>query len=225
LAIATSETHNFFCKVGYITGLAVWPMNPCEHELMNDPTPDDVDMSDLLARASAGDQSAAAVIMQSLYDDFRRVAAAQLRREPPGHTLQPTALVHEAFLRLIDQRRVSWQGRTHFIAVGAQAMRRILVDHARAAHRAKRGGERRRVELDDRWTVSPRDNDDVIAIDDALNDLATLDPRQAKIVELRFFGGMTNEEVAGFLGVSRATVDRQWRAVKAWLRSQLQGTE
>jgi RNA polymerase sigma-70 factor, ECF subfamily len=200
-------------------------MNPCEHEVMSDPAPDDGDLSDLLARASAGDQSAAAVFMQSLYDDFRRVAAAQLRREPPGHTLQPTALVHEAFLRLIDQRRVSWQGRTHFIAVGAQAMRRILVDHARAARRAKRGGERRRVELDDRWTVSPRDNDDVIAIDDALNDLATLDPRQAKIVELRFFGGMTNEEVADFLGVSRATVDRQWRAVKAWLRSQLQGTE
>ena len=213
------------CQVGYIAGLAVRPMNPCETELMTDPAPNDVDMSDLLARASAGDQSAAAVFMQSLYDDFRRVAAAQLRREPPGHTLQPTALVHEAFLRLIDQNRVNWQGRTHFIAVGAQAMRRILVDHARAARRAKRGGERRRVELDDRWTVSPRDNDDVIAIDDALNDLATLDPRQAKIVELRFFGGMTNEEVADFLGVSRATVDRQWRAVKAWLRSQLQGAE
>jgi RNA polymerase sigma factor (TIGR02999 family) len=160
-----------------------------------------------------------------LYDDFRRVAAAQLRREPPGHTLQPTALVHEAFLRLIDQSRVQWQGRTHFIAVGAQAMRRILVDHARASKRVKRGGERRRVELDDRITVSPRDSEDVIAIDDALQVLATLDPRQAKIVELRFFGGMTNDEVATFLGISRATVDRQWRAVKAWLRVQLQGDD
>jgi RNA polymerase sigma-70 factor, ECF subfamily len=183
----------------------------------------DNDMNDLLARASSGDQAAAAVFMQSLYEDFRRVAAAQLRREPPGHTLQPTALVHEAFLRLIDQRRVNWQGRTHFIAVGAQAMRRILVDHARAAKRAKRGGGRQRVELDEHMTVSPRVNEDVIAIDDALLELAKLDPRQAKIVELRFFGGMTNDEVAQVLGVSRATIDRQWRAIKAWLREQLQG--
>lgn len=183
----------------------------------------DCDLNELLTRASSGDQSAAAVFMQSLYDDFRRVAAAQLRREPPGHTLQPTALVHEAFLRLIDQSRVNWQGRTHFIAVGAQAMRRILVDHARAARRTKRGGGRHRVELDDRMTVSPRDNDDVVAIDDALEALAELDPRQAKMVELRFFGGMTNDEVAQVLGVSRATIDRQWRAVKAWLRQQLQG--
>jgi RNA polymerase sigma-70 factor, ECF subfamily len=183
---------------------------------------DDVDMSALLAQAASGDQSAAALLMQSLYDDFRRVAAAQLRREPPGHTLQPTALVHEAFLRLIDQRNVTWQGRTHFIAVGAQAMRRILVDHARAARRVKRGGERRRIQLDESLTVSAKDNDDILAIDDALNDLAALDPRQSKIVELRFFGGMTNEEVATVLGISRATVDRQWRAIKAWLRSQLQ---
>ncbi|MGV3483904.1 MAG: sigma-70 family RNA polymerase sigma factor [Planctomycetaceae bacterium] len=185
----------------------------------------DDDMNELLTRASSGDEAAAAVLMQSLYDDFRRVAAAQLRREPPGHTLQPTALVHEAFLRLIDQRRVNWQGRSHFIAVGAEAMRRILVDHARAAQRVKRGGERRRVEWDDRLTISPRDNEDVIAVDDALNDLAMLDPRQAKIVELRFFGGMTNDEVASVLGVSRATIDRQWRAIKAWLREQLQDDE
>lgn len=183
---------------------------------------EDNDLNEVLTRASAGDEAAAAIFMQSLYDDFRRVAAAQLRREPPGHTLQPTALVHEAFLRLIDQRRVSWQGRSHFIAVGAEAMRRILVDHARAANRVKRGGERRRVEMDDRLTVSPRDNQDVIAVDEALNDLAKLDPRQAKIVELRFFGGMTNDEVAHVLGVSRATIDRQWRVVKAWLREQLQ---
>jgi RNA polymerase sigma-70 factor (ECF subfamily) len=183
------------------------------------------DLNELLVRASDGDQTAAAAFMESLYEDFRRVAAAQLRREPPGHTLQPTALVHEAFLRLIDQRRVTWQGRTHFIAVGAQAMRRILVDHARAAKRTKRGGARRRVELDDRMTVSPHDNEDVIAIDDAINELALLDPRQAKLVELRFFGGMTNEEVAQVLAISRATVDRQWRAAKAWLRDQLQGDE
>ena len=188
-------------------------------------SPNDQDMSELLEKAAGGDSSAAALFMQSLYDDFRRVAAAQLRREPPGHTLQPTALVHEAFLRLIDQRRVNWQGRTHFIAVGAQAMRRILVDHARAARRIKRGGERHRVELDERWTVSPKSNDDILAIDDALNELAELDPRQSKIVELRFFGGMTNEEVASALGVSRATIDRQWRVIKAWLRSQLQGVD
>lgn len=186
---------------------------------------DDGDMDALLERASSGDEAAAAVFMQALYDDFRRVAAAQLRREPPGHTLQPTALVHEAFLRLIDQKRVHWKGRTHFVAVGAQAMRRILVDHARASKRVKRGGERRRVELEDLAMVSPRSNDDVLAVDDALEVLAKLDARQAKIVELRFFGGMTNDEVAESMGISRATVDRQWRAVKAWLRGQLQNDE
>lgn len=189
---------------------------------MNETKIDDDDLNRLLDRAVDGDPDAAALFMQALYDDFRRVAAAQLRHEPPGHTLQPTALVHEAFLRLIDQKRVHWQGKTHFIAVGAQAMRRILVDHARASKRAKRGGERKRVELEERVMVSPRDNDDVLAIDEALDILATLDPRQAKIVELRFFGGMTNEEVAEVLGISRATVDRQWRAVKAWLREQLE---
>lgn len=189
---------------------------------MNETKIDDDDLNGLLDRAVDGDPDAAALFMQALYDDFRRVAAAQLRHEPPGHTLQPTALVHEAFLRLIDQKRVHWQGKTHFIAVGAQAMRRILVDHARASKRAKRGGERKRVELEEHVMVSPRDNDDVIAIDEALDILATLDPRQAKIVELRFFGGMTNEEVAEVLGISRATVDRQWRAVKAWLREQLE---
>lgn len=186
---------------------------------------EDDDLNELLTRASAGDEAAAAIFMQSLYNDFRRVAAAQLRREPPGHTLQPTALVHEAFLRLIDQKRVNWQGRSHFIAVGAEAMRRILVDHARAAQRVKRGGDRRRVELDDHLTVSPRDNEDVIAVDEALNELAKLDPRQAKLVELRFFGGMTNEEVAKMMGVSRATIDRQWRVIKAWLREQLRDDE
>ncbi len=185
----------------------------------------EAEMTELLRRSVDGDQAAAAQFMQTLYDDFRRVAAAQLRREPPGHTLQPTALVHEAFLRLIDQRQVTWQGRTHFIAVGAQAMRRVLVDHARAARRIKRGGERQRVELDERLTVSPRQTDDVLAIDEALERLAELDPRQAKIVELRFFGGMTNDEVAEVIGVSRATVDRQWRVIKAWLRQQLRDDE
>jgi len=189
---------------------------------MTESKTNDGDLNGLLDRAAEGDSEAAALLMQALYDDFRRIAAAQLRHEPPGHTLQPTALVHEAFLRLVDQKRVHWQGKTHFIAVGAQAMRRILVDHARASKRAKRGGERKRVELEEHVMVSPRDNEDVIAIDEALDTLATLDPRQAKIVELRFFGGMTNEEVAEVLKISRATVDRQWRAVKAWLREQLE---
>ena len=175
----------------------------------------------LLRRAAEQDQLATDELIELLYADFRSLAAAQLSREPAGHTLDPTALVHEAFLRLIDQQRVQWQGRTHFLAIGAQAMRRVLVDHARGKGRAKRGGGWQRVALPTELTVSSHNEHDVLAVDEALIELSKLDARQALIVELRFFGGMTSEEVAAYLGVSKPTVDRQWRVAKAWLRQHL----
>ncbi len=183
--------------------------------------PQPADTTVLLTQASAGDSGAAETLMTVVYDEFRRIAAGQLRRESSGHTLQPTALVHEAYLKLIDQNRVNWQGRTHFLAVGAETMRRILVDHARRRDRTKRGGGRIRVQMDENLNVSTQRDEDVLAMDEALVKLAELDPRQARIVELRFFAGMTTEEVAECLGISRATVDRQWRSARAWLRMQL----
>ena len=128
-------------------------------------------------------------------------------------------------MHLVDQTRVNWQGRTHFFAVGAQAMRRILVDHARAKHRAKRGGGWHRIELDEQCTVSPQRDADLLAVDDAIEKLAALDPRQARIVELRFFGGLTVEEVAEVLGVSKRTVESEWKIIRAWLRRELSGDE
>ncbi len=180
------------------------------------------DLEGMLKNYAAGDQQAAAALFQLVYDDLKQVAIRQLRHEPPGHTLQPTALVHEAYLRLIDQQRVQWQGKTHFLAVGAQAMRRILVDHARAAKRLKRGGRQKRAEWNDELVVSPRSNDDVLVMHDLISQLETLEPRKAKLVELRFFGGLTNDESAELLQVSRATVDRDWRAAKSWIRMKLE---
>lgn len=175
----------------------------------------------LLRRAADQDPLATDELIELLYEDFRSMAAAQLSREPIGHTLDPTALVHEAFLRLIDQNRVQWQGRTHFLAIGAQAMRRVLVDHARGKHREKRGGDWQRVAIPGELTISPNNEHDVLAVHDALLELSELDARQALIVELRFFGGMTSQEVAAYLGISKPTVDRQWRVAKAWLRKEL----
>jgi RNA polymerase sigma factor (TIGR02999 family) len=130
-------------------------------------------------------------------------------------------LVHEAFLRLIDQTNVNWKSRTHFLAIGAQAMRRILVDHARKRRRAKRGGERKRITLEEHIVLSPDYDDDLLAVDELLLELQEMDPRQAKIVELRFFGGMTSAEAAEYMGISKSTADREWRTVRAWLRKQL----
>lgn len=175
----------------------------------------------LLHKLSNGDRSAADDLMPVLYHEFRDLAASYLRREGPGHTLQPTALVHEAFMKLIDQTRVDWKGRTHFFAVGAQVMRRILVDHARRRLRDKRGGGRQRVELTDDITISRERDADVLAVDEALDKLQSIDPRQAKVVELRFFGGMTVAEVAESLGVSKRTVEADWTHARAWLRREL----
>ncbi len=182
---------------------------------------EDRDATRLLGRVHAGDKLAAQELIELVYDELREVAAAQLRQEPLGHTLQPTSLVHEAFIKLIDQERVDWQGRTHFLAIGAQAMRRILVDHARQKNRQKRGHGRKRTTFDESLTVSRYSGEDVIAIHELLKDLQELNERQALIVELRFFGGMTAVEVSEHLGVSKSTIDREWRLARAWLRNEL----
>jgi len=174
---------------------------------------------------AAGDRQAAEALMPLVYDEFRHLADDYLRQETRAHTLQPTALVHEAYLKLIDQTRVNWQGRTHFFAVGAQAMRRILVDHARARGRAKRGGGWQRIVLDEQTAVSPDRDADLLAVDEAIDKLAHTDPRQARIVELRFFGGLSVEEVAEVLGVSKRTVENEWKIIRAWLRRELAGED
>ncbi|MFV2066869.1 MAG: sigma-70 family RNA polymerase sigma factor [Pirellulales bacterium] len=179
------------------------------------------EVTECLAALSAGDKSALERLVPMVYDELRQQAASYLRKEGPGHSLQPTALVHEVFLKLADQTRVSWKGRSHFFAVGAQAMRRILVDHARKKKRTKRGGGRQRITFEEGLVVSPRRGEDVLALDDALVKLAALDPRQAQIVEMRFFGGLTVQEVAEVLGVSKRTVEAEWTMIRAWLRREL----
>ena len=170
---------------------------------------------------TAGNPNAAAELMPLVYDEFRRLARHYFDGESPGHTLQPTALVNEAYMKLVDQKRVNWQGRTHFFAVGAQAMRRILVDHARSRGRIKRGGGRKPISLDEKLTLSPQRDEDLLLLDDALEELAELDPRQAQIVELRFFGGLTIVETAEVLGLSERTIRNEWNMVRAWLRRAL----
>jgi RNA polymerase sigma-70 factor, ECF subfamily len=180
------------------------------------------EITQLLASLKDGDRTAAAAkLMPLVYDEFRALAARHLRRERANHTLQPTALVHEAYMRLIDQTRVGWQGRTHFFAVGAQAIRRILVDHARQRKRQKRGGGAQKITLDDSVALAPQREEQVLALDEALEKLTKLDPRQAQVVEMRFFAGMSVEEVADQLGVSKRTVEGDWTMARAWLMREL----
>ncbi len=187
------------------------------------------DVTKILLAAGGGDARAAEQLLPLVYDELRRLAARQLRHESPGHTLQPTALVHEAWLRLVDQTQVQWQNRTHFLAVAATAMRRILVNHAKARGRLKRGGPDRnalRVPLDQLVDSLSERSADLAALDEALSRLAELDPQQARIVELRFFGGMTVEEIARALDLSPRTVHREWAMARAWLRGEvLKGDE
>jgi RNA polymerase sigma factor (TIGR02999 family) len=169
-------------------------------------------------------QKAVAELMPLVYDELRRLAAGYLRRERPGQTLQPTALVNEAFVRLSQERGKPFQNRTHFLAIAALSMRQILVQRARARHAEKRGGGAERITLDESIARAPQPSDagvDVLALDEALTRLAALDPQQAKIVELRYFGGLTIEEAAEALEISPATVKRQWTIARAWLRSEL----
>jgi RNA polymerase sigma-70 factor, ECF subfamily len=158
-----------------------------------------------------------------VYDELHRRAQGMMNGERSGHTLQATALVHETYFRLVNQADVTWQGRAHFYAIASQIMRRILVDHARRRRRRKRGGDVVKVSLEDGMPLSVERGDDVLVIDDCLKRLAELDPRQAKIVELRFFVGLTVDEVADVLHVSKRTVEGEWTMAKAWLRRELQG--
>lgn len=187
-----------------------------------DPPPEDV--SGLLVRWSRGDPDALARLMPAVYGECRRIAARQLARERPEHTLDPTALVHELYLRLVDQRQATWEHRIQFFGVAARIMRRILVDHARARLAAKRGADPVFVSLD---VAAERDDAgrvaDVLAVDDALERLAAFDAEQVRIVELRFFAGLTVEETARVVGRSPRTVKREWRLARAWLHRELRG--
>lgn len=166
---------------------------------------------------SGGNRASADVLLSLVYDELRKIAARYLRKERSGHTLQPTALVHEAYMKLIDISDINWQDRAHFFAVAANVMRHILVDHARARLSEKRGGDSQRIELEDAISLSEEQNIDLIALDEALCELAGFDQQQCRIVELRFFGGLTVEETAHVVGISPATVKREWALAKAWL--------
>jgi RNA polymerase sigma factor (TIGR02999 family) len=179
------------------------------------------DVTDLLRAWSRGDRSALDRLAPLVEAELHRIAHRYMRREPANHTLQTTALVNEAYLRLIHATEVEWEDRSHFFAISANLMRRILVDHARARGRLKRGGGATRVTLDgDQWPA-PQPGADVIALDEALDDLARFDPQGARIVELRFFGGLTLEEIAGVIDRAPRTVKRDWAAAKVWLLGQL----
>ena len=177
----------------------------------------------LLHAWTAGDTAARDELMTAVYQELRRRAAGQLRRERRGHTLQPTALVHEAYVRLVDQRRVAWQNRGQFFGVACQMMRRILVDHARAHRMAKRSGQWARVTLDEGVRATPAVDVDVLDLDAALTRLAAFDPRKSQLAELRFFGGLSLEEAGEALGISMATAERDWQAAQAWLMKELRG--
>ena len=182
---------------------------------------DRTQITELLARLDQHNRHEVAdQLMPLVYDELRRLAQGYFRRERPDHTLQPTALVHEAYLRLVDQTRVEWQGRTQFYAVGAVVMRRVLVDYARRRKRVRRGGGGRKIELDSGLAPADMSEFEILALHEAIEKLATLDERQAKVVEMRFFGGMSVEEVAQALGVSKRTVEGDWRHAKAWLRAE-----
>lgn len=174
----------------------------------------------LLARWSDGDQGARDEAMALVYGELRRVAEAYMRRERQDHTLQPTALVNEAFVRLVQGAPVEWSDRAHFFRLAARAMRRILTDHARGVNAAKRGAGGKQP-LDESQLLTRGIDLDVLALDEVLQRLAALDPRQAQVVELRFFGGLTVEEAAAALGISGVTVKREWRSAKAWLKREL----
>lgn len=182
------------------------------------------DVTLLLQRCGAGDRAALDALVVVLHRELRRLAASYLRRERAGHSLQPTALVNEAYLRLVDQGRVTWQNRSHFFGVAAQVMRRLLVDHARRRLSAKRGAAGVRVPLADYDAAQVQRPASLVALDDALRDLERLDPRQAKAVELRYFAGLSIEEVACVLGVAPVTVKRDWATARAWLHRQLSHT-
>ena len=182
-------------------------------------------VTELLMNWSKGDLEAREALIPLVYDELRRLAASCLRRERPDHTLQPTALVNEAYLRLVEERNVNWQSRSHFFGVSAKLMRRILVDHARAHLAEKRGSGMPKVGLTEAIAMSKERPAELLALDESLTRLAELDPQQALIVELRIFAGLTVEEAARLLNISPATVKRDWSVAKAWLLREVQKAE
>ena len=176
----------------------------------------------LLIELSKGDRGAVDLLLPVIYDELRKLAANYLRRERPDHTLQPTALVHEAYIRLVDQTRVNWQNRAHFFGVAAQIMRRLLVDHARKHNAEKRGQDFQMISLDENIDRAVERSSELIALDDALKTLAEFDEQKARMVELRYFGGLSIEETADVLGVTPTTIKRHWRFAKAFLHGEIQ---
>lgn len=216
----------------FFAAAAIWRSNPrcynsprlrsifsTDNTRMTTPPPQEV--TRLLVAWGNGDQAALDDLLPLVYQELHRLAHHHLRRERGGHTLQTTALVHEAYLRLIDQKEANWQNRSHFFGVAATLMRRILVDHARARQYQKRGGGARRVALDEALEVSDERAAEVIALDEALTALAEFDERKSRMVELRFFGGLSIEETAAVLGVSPGTVMRDWTLAKTWLQREI----
>ncbi len=182
------------------------------------------EITQILSRWNEGDKEAIDALIPLVQRELDLIARRYLRRESPGHTLQTAALVNEAYIKMIDQNRMKWQNRSHFFAVAAMIMRRILIEHARRNLRHKRGGGVARISLDEeRIDISDERSADLIALDEALNRLAEEDPQKARLVELRFFGGLSIEETAAILGVGTATVNRQWRLIKAWLYQEITG--
>ncbi|HEX6719558.1 MAG TPA: sigma-70 family RNA polymerase sigma factor [Pyrinomonadaceae bacterium] len=187
-------------------------------------TPRQHEITQLLAEWREGNQSALDELYPLVYNELHRLARRYMSRERKGHTLQTTALINEAYVRLVDQKNVQWANRSHFFAISAQIMRRILIDHARRHAYAKRGGGARQVSLEEAATVTPEQSLEIIRLDEALKSLAELDPRRSRVVELRYFGGLNNEEIAGVLKISENTVTRDWNMARAWLYQQLTGS-
>ena len=182
------------------------------------------EITELLAEWRDGNQSALDELYPLVYNELHRLARRYMSRERKGHTLQTTALINEAYVRLVDQKNVQWANRSHFFAISAQIMRRILIDHARRHAYAKRGGGAQQVSLEEAATVAPDLGLELIRLDEALKTLAEMDPRRSQVVEMRYFGGLNNEEIAGVLRISENTVTRDWNMARAWLYQQLTGS-
>jgi len=192
--------------------------------MKKEPPRQEHEITQLLAEWREGNQAALDDLYPLVYDELHRLARRYMSRERKGHTLQTTALINEAYVRLVDQRNVHWANRSHFFAISAQIMRRILIDHARRHAYAKRGGGARQVSLDETATVINEDLAEFLRLDEALKSLAELDPRRSQVVELKYFGGLNNDEIAGVLKISKNTVIRDWNMARAWLHSQLAGS-
>jgi RNA polymerase sigma factor (TIGR02999 family) len=183
--------------------------------------PNTTEATQILARLSEGDRQSAERLLPIVYDELRGLADRYFRAQPADHTLQPTALVHEAFLRLVNQPDASWESRAHFLAVAAIAMRQILINHAEKRRTKKRGGDRRKLALDDANAPFAAPDIEILALNEALAELAKLDERKGRVVEMRFFGGLGHDEIAHVLGVSRTTVESDWRTARAWIAKRM----